>query len=36
MDDECARAMIGCDPNGPVMMFISKMVPDNGRFYAFG
>ena len=38
MDDECAKAMIECNPNGPVMMFISKMVPtsDNGRFYAFG
>ena len=38
MDDECAKAMIECSPNGPVMMFISKMVPtsDNGRFYAFG
>jgi elongation factor 2 len=38
MDDECAKAMIDCDPNGPLMMFISKMVPtsDGGRFYAFG
>ena len=38
MDDECAKAMINCDPEGPVMMFISKMVPtsDSGRFYAFG
>ena len=38
MDDECAKAMIECNPNGPVMMFISKMVPtsDNGRFYAYG
>ena len=38
MDDECATAMKECDPNGPVMMFISKMVPsnDSGRFYAFG
>ena len=37
-DDECAKAMMTCDPNGPVMMFISKMVPtsDSGRFYAFG
>jgi elongation factor 2 len=37
-DDECAKAMMACDPEGPVMMFISKMVPtsDNGRFYAFG
>ena len=38
IDDECAKAMINCDPEGPVMMFVSKMVPtsDNGRFYAFG
>ena len=38
MDDECAKAMMDCDPEGPVMMFISKMVPtnDSGRFYAFG
>lgn len=38
MDDECAKGMIACDPNGPFMMFVSKMVPssDGGRFYAFG
>jgi elongation factor 2 len=38
VDDECAKAMINCDPEGPVMMFVYKMVPtsDNGRFYAFG
>jgi len=38
MDDECAKAMMDCDPNGPFMMFVSKMVPtsDGGRFYAFG
>ena len=38
MDDECAKGMMACDPNGPFMMFISKMVPsgDGGRFYAFG
>lgn len=38
IDDECAKAMIDCDPHGPVMMFVSKMIPtsDSGRFYAFG
>merc|ERR1712110_781115 len=37
-DDEAAVAMKTCDPNGPLMMYISKMVPtsDKGRFYAFG
>ena len=38
LDDEAAKAMMNCDPEGPLMMFISKMVPtsDSGRFYAFG
>ena len=37
-DDECAIAMKNCDKNGPLMMYVSKMVPtsDKGRFYAFG
>merc|ERR1711962_467679 len=37
-DDAAAHAMKNCDPNGPLMMYISKMVPtsDKGRFYAFG
>jgi len=38
MDDECACAIRECDQNGPLMLFISKMIPtnDKGRFYAFG
>merc|ERR1719473_1622851 len=38
MDDEAANAIRACDPAGPVMMYVSKMVPtsDKGRFHAFG
>merc|ERR1711881_628663 len=38
MDDTAATAIKSCDPAGPLMMYISKMVPtsDKGRFYAFG
>jgi len=38
MDDEAATGIRNCDPNAPLMMYISKMVPtsDKGRFYAFG
>jgi len=37
-EDEVATAMRACDPKGPLMIYISKMVPstDKGRFYAFG
>jgi len=38
MDDECAVGIRECNPQGPLMMYVSKMVPttDKGRFYAFG
>merc|ERR1712165_346832 len=37
-DDDCGLGIKSCDPNGVLMMYISKMVPtsDKGRFYAFG
>lgn len=36
--DEAAIAIRNCNSEGPLMMYISKMVPtsDIGRFYAFG
>merc|ERR1712141_46761 len=38
LDDQACIGMKNCDPQGPLMMDISKMVPtsDKGRFYAFG
>jgi len=38
MDDEAATNIRACNPDGPLMMYVSKMVPtnDKGRFYAFG
>jgi len=37
MDSEIGQAIINCDPNGPMTMFVSKMFPaSDNRFYAFG
>lgn len=38
-DDEAAKGMRACNPDGPLMMYVSKMVPnpdDEARFIAFG
>jgi len=38
LGDKYADAIRRCDPAGPLIMFVSKMVPtkDNSRFIAFG
>merc|ERR1719301_123627 len=38
LDDKYADSIRKCDPNGPLVMYVSKMIPtsDKGRFYAFG
>lgn len=37
-DDIWCKGIRECDANGPLVMYISKMIPtpDKGRFYAFG
>merc|ERR1712151_364936 len=37
-DDAACMGTKNCDPDAPLMMYVSKMVPtsDKGRFYAFG
>eukprot|EP01052_Picozoa_sp_SAG31_P010493 SAG31_NODE_576_length_13956_cov_10.311828_3_plen_699_part_00 len=38
MTDAAAAGIRACDPKGPLMLYVSKMVPasDKGRFTAFG
>ena len=38
MDDPWAEGIRKCDPEGPLVMYISKLIPtpDKGRFFAFG
>lgn len=38
LEDECALAMKNCDPEGPLMYYVSKMIPnpESGKFLAFG
>jgi len=38
IEDATGQSIKNCDKNGPLAIFISKMVPtnDKGRFYAFG
>lgn len=37
-DDQTATSIRSCNPQGPLVMYVSKMVPtsDKGRFFAFG
>jgi elongation factor 2 len=37
-DDEICKSIQNCDSKGPLVMYVSKMVPttDKSRFFAFG
>lgn len=38
LDDKYCTSIRNCDSNGPLVMYVSKMIPtsDKGRFFAFG
>jgi elongation factor 2 len=37
LDDKYASSIKNCDPEGPLVIYISKMIPDNqGKFIGFG
>lgn len=38
LDDQYAESIRTCNASGPLMVYVSKMIPapDKGRFFAFG